>query len=330
MTATSARRPARRARRAGPGRRGGRRAAAPAWATESPRIPGAGPRPPAQPARPWRPAVVFNLVEALRRRGRLIHLAAERPGHAGPRPIPAPPPAALYTHDRQAAGQGPAGGAGGCRRRTSGSPGTAGPFASSSPPRGCVDRPRRRSRSAQPADDGPRRGEHGSGALSGGAWFAERFIDGREFNVCRCSRATAAPSCCRSPRSSPWTSCRHEPGSSATPRSGMRTSFAYTTRRRFRRLAPATGRCGERMGRSLAAPGDFGLARLRPGRLPRRRERPPWHPGGQRQPLPQQRCGLRRRGREAGLSQLELVRRIVAAARRRAPGVAEIGARAAS
>jgi D-alanine-D-alanine ligase len=33
---------------------------------------------------------------------------------------------------------------------------------------------------------------------------------------------------------------------------------------------------------------------------------------------------------EAGLSQLELVRRIVAAARRRAPGVAEIGARAAS
>ena len=271
------------------------------------------------------PAVVVNLVEALQGEGRLIHLAAEVLDTMGIAYTGAPA-TALYTTTNKLLAKALMRGAG-LPTPDLWSPGAAGPFIVKSVHEDAsigLD-----AGSVVPGDEVPALVARQRQRF-GGAWFAERFIDGREFNLPLIEGEDG-------PELLPLGEMEFLDFLEAEPRiigyaaKWDPTSSAYHNTPRTFDSRPGDGPLRQLMtALALQAWDLFGLAGY--ARIDFRVDTAgrPWLLEVNANPCLSGDAGYVAAADEAGLSQLELVRRIVAAARRRAPGVAEIGARAAS
>ncbi len=272
------------------------------------------------------PAVVVNLVEAIGGEGRLLHLAAEvldtmEIDYTGA------PSTALYTTTNKLLAKALMRGAG-LPTPDLWAPGAQGLFivksvhedASIGLDGGAV----------VPADEVPARIAAQRRRLAG-AWFAERFIDGREFNL---------------------SLLESEGGPELLPIAEMEflgfpdeelriigyeakwdpTSAVYHSTPRTFEPQSGDGPLRDRMAAlALAAWDLFGLAGYARVDFRVDRQGQPWLLEVNANPCLSRDAGYVAAAGEAGLSQLELVRRIVAAALRRAPaGGPRAGARAAS
>ena len=162
-----------------------------------------------------------------------------------------------------------------------------------------------------------RRGRRGCGRVATraarcGGHFAERFVDGREFNLALLG--SRRPSCCRRPRSCSRTGPTDKPrivGYAAKWDGRVLRVPPHAAALRLPGRGPAAAGAGSAARPRLLAP--VRAARLRAGRLPRRCRRAALDPRGQRQPLPVAGRRLRRRRRAPGSDARACCERIVAA-----------------
>lgn len=272
------------------------------------------------------PAVVVNLVEALQGEGRLIHLAAEvldtmGLGYTGA------PATALYTTTNKLLAKALMRGAG-LPTPEVWQPGAGGRFIVKSVHEDAsigLD-----AGSVVAASDVPALIARQRERL-GGAWFAERFIDGREFNLPLIEGEAG-------PELLPLGEMEFVGFPDGQPRiigyaaKWDPASAAYHSTPRTFAPRPGDGPLRERMAAlALVAWDLFGLAGYARVDFRVDQDGRPWLLEVNANPCLSSDAGLVAAAEEAGLSQQELVRRIVAAALRRAPAAEPgAGARAAS
>jgi D-alanine-D-alanine ligase len=225
-----------------------------------------------------RPALVFNLVEALEGQGRLIHLPACVLDALGLPYTGAPSRALFATTDKPLAKALMAGA--GIPTPAAWTPASRGPFIVKSAHEdasiGLDDGSVVPARSVPALIEARRR-------RFGGEWFAEAYVEGREFNQPMLEGEDGKPELL------PLGEMEFVGWAPGRPRRQVGPGLARLRRHPPHLRAPPRRRAAPRPHRRAGAGRLAPLrpARLRADRLPRRPRGPALGPGGERQPLPQ-------------------------------------------